>query len=198
MGMLLLLLLGAAAFLGACWLAIRGILTRELRPVKWAVAAGLVGGGCAAGLAIWLAASAYRHGTHLAARLHQRVALRTGEQAYATLFGPPAAGCVAVQQLQDQLVPRLDCCIWLEFRACPGELARILARQPGYQPLTGAARAGVIDQSPYLPAPGWWAPASLGARAVVLRKQLANNPNRDQLLIFSPDSTHAYYCDMAD
>lgn len=50
----------------------------------------------------------------------------------------------------------------------------------------------------YNPKPEWFNPKVLGEGLRVLQNYNPENPNRNQVLIFSRDSTHAFYCDMAD
>lgn len=114
---------------------------------------------------------------------------RTGNEIYEALFEAPAQNCVRVINNKDQIVPRLDCCIWLEFTTCPPELRRIIAQHP-YK-----STAYAPD---YSPKPAWFKPELLGDSAIAVRHFNPDNPNRDQVLLFSKDSTHAFYCDMAD
>jgi hypothetical protein len=123
---------------------------------------------------------------------------RTGDEIYRELFGSAPPGCLHVLRHQDQIVPRLDCCIWLEFNACPAEIKRILANDTAFRPMNQAVPTLLPDTANYSPRPPWWQPSKLGRAALLRRKFQSSNPNRDQILIFSPDSTHAYYCDMAD
>ena len=48
----------------------------------------------------------------------------------------------------------------------------------------------------YSPRPEWFKPGALGDSIILLQHN--NNPNRDQILLLAKDSTHAFYCDMAD
>jgi hypothetical protein len=123
---------------------------------------------------------------------------RTGEEIYTALFGRARPGCVRIIHYQDQIVPRLDCCIWLEFSACPAEIRRIAANDTAFRAVSQTVPLALPDTVNYSPRPAWWRPGKLGRAALLRRKFQPDNPNRDQLLIFSPDSTHAYYCDMAD
>jgi hypothetical protein len=121
---------------------------------------------------------------------------RSGNEIYNALFGSPEQTCVNVRNKKDQFIPRLDCCIWLEFTTCSAELRRIIAQQPYNQSLISTADTLAIPD--YSPRPEWFKPALLGDSIISLRNYKSDNPNRDQLLIFSKDSTHVFYCDMAD
>lgn len=187
-------LLGLAAVLLTGSLLVHRLIGRRKARIAWAAAALLLGGICFGWVGLKAARKGYHRGTHAVARVRQRLAPRTGQELYAAQFGPPLPNCLTVQNYQDQVVPRLDCCIWLEFSCCPAELRRMLARGASYRAATPAA----ADSLTYSPRPAWWTPARLGPARRVRRNFAATNPNRDQLLVFSADSTHAYYCDMAD
>jgi hypothetical protein len=122
---------------------------------------------------------------------------RTGIEIYTALFDRPAYGCVEVMNKMDQTVPRLDCCIWLEFKTCPIELNRIINRESLVPPIYQYSDTSAFIPN-YSPRPVWWNPHLLGDSVVVLQKYDPDDPNHDQILIFSRDSTHAFYCDMAD
>jgi hypothetical protein len=122
---------------------------------------------------------------------------RTGMEIYTALFKAPETKCVSVPNHKDQLVPRLDCCIWLEIRTCPQEIIRIVA-QRNYTSTTHFASdtSGYVPD--YSPRPDWWTPIELGDSVTVLRDFTFDDPNHDKVLVISKDSTHAFYCDMAD
>jgi hypothetical protein len=122
---------------------------------------------------------------------------RTGLRIYIALFDRPYHDCVTVLNKKDQVVPRLDCCIWLEFKTCPKELERIIAQQP-YE----FSKHSALDTNSYVPSysprPEWWTPHIFGDSVNIARVFSFDDPNHDKLLVFSKDSTHAFYCDMAD
>ncbi|OQP48886.1 hypothetical protein [Niastella populi] len=113
---------------------------------------------------------------------------RSGMEIYTALMGKPETNCVTVTNSKDQYVPKLDCCIWLEFTVCPTELKRIIAKQP--------YRRDSMGLPSYGSAPAWFTPQKLGAGAIAL--YYSPDPNHAYSLYFSKDSTHAYYCDMLD
>ena len=53
---------------------------------------------------------------------------RTGDEIYDALFDKRQTNCVKILNYQDQVVPKVDYAIWLEFETCPEELRRILSR----------------------------------------------------------------------
>lgn len=122
---------------------------------------------------------------------------RTGSEIYKALFGAPQQNCVQVINKKDQVVPRLDCCIWLEFSTCPAELKRIISEEP-YKMSVVAVSDTAAYIPDYSPRPEWFRPTVMGDSIFMLWHYNPDNPNRNQILLFSRDSTHAFYCDMAD
>ena len=117
-------------------------------------------------------------------------------EAYKALFGAPNDTCVKTINFTDQIVPRLDCCIWLEFKTCPSEIRRIISLNSFK--ISEHASSDTLSYLPtYSPMPYWWTPHSLGPKVIVFQDD-TNTPNRDKILILSIDSSHAFYCDMAD
>jgi hypothetical protein len=131
---------------------------------------------------------------------------RSGMEIYTALLGKPETNCVTVINSLDQYIPRIDCCIWLEFTTCPSELARIIAKQK-LKPIRSETRnpgdssVAIVteDEMPdYSPRPKWFEPKNLGIGYKMVRKNNPDDPNHDLILYFSKDSTRAYYCDMAE
>lgn len=131
---------------------------------------------------------------------------RTGMEIYTAVLDEPTPNCVTVVNSQDAYIPKIDCCIWLEFITCPKELARIIAKKE-LKPLESEKRfnrdssvAEITGNSipDYSPKPQWFVPENLGAGYITLRKYNPDDPNHDLILYFSKDSTRAYYCDMAE
>ena len=122
---------------------------------------------------------------------------RTGLEMYSALFGNPVNKCLAVLNQQDQYIPRIDCCIWLEFRTCPTELNRII-QQKEYVSRVFAAMDTTSYMPGFSPIPEWWKPQRLGDSVIVIQDIDLNDPNHAKILIIPKDSTHAFYCDMAE
>ena len=53
---------------------------------------------------------------------------RTDDEIYNALFGKRKFDCVNVLNKQDQVIPKIDYAIWLQFETCPEELKRILSQ----------------------------------------------------------------------
>ncbi|HUP11743.1 MAG TPA: hypothetical protein VM187_06015 [Niastella sp.] len=116
---------------------------------------------------------------------------RTGMEMYTALFGMPETNCVTVINSQDAYIPKIDCCIWLEFTTCANEIKRIIDKK-GLSPYVSS------DNLPnYSPRPKWFVPDNLGAGYIILRKHNPDDPNHDEILYLSKNSTRAYYCNMA-
>lgn len=77
------------------------------------------------GLATW---TGYRIISKSVNKLTQTLKPRTGEEIYEALFGQDESRCVKVTDFQDQIIPKIDYAIWLQFQTCPTELKRILSR----------------------------------------------------------------------
>ncbi|MDO9374712.1 MAG: hypothetical protein Q7T76_09850, partial [Ferruginibacter sp.] len=60
-------------------------------------------------------------------RFLRNTAPKDADKVYELLFKKSPASCVTFVNFKDQVVPKIDCCIWMEARLCPGELTRILA-----------------------------------------------------------------------
>lgn len=131
---------------------------------------------------------------------------RTGMEMYTAVLGKPETNCVTVINSQDAYIPKIDCCIWLEFTTCPKELARIIADKE-LKPMQaetsyyGDSSVAVVTEDgmpDYSPRPKWFVPENLGAGYKTLRKYNPDDPNHALILFFSKDSSRAYYCDMAE
>jgi hypothetical protein len=115
---------------------------------------------------------------------------RTGIEIYTALFDKPETNCVTVINSLDPTIPKVDCCIWLEFTTCPRELARIINRKE-LKPFES-------EPPNYSSTPTWFEPKNLGPGYKTMRKYDPDDPNHDLILYFSTDSARAYYCDMAE
>lgn len=119
---------------------------------------------------------------------------KTPEQIYSVLFKPPLENCVTIRNTKDQLLPILDCCIWMEIQLCPDELKRI-AQQKNYEISIYNHPDSLTLSSSFADRPSWWNPAVI--RDTVYKLRYSNNPKRAQTLFFGTDSSHVFLCDMA-
>jgi len=148
-------------------------------------------------LGVYAASKASSKVTQTVNAVKQKFEPRTGNEIYKALFGKPVDTCGKVINQKDQVVPRLDCCIWLEFKTCSKELDRLITQQH-----FKTTKYNSVDTTNYIPdyspKPLWWTPQLLDDSIIVSRDFNFDNPNRDKILIFAKDSSHAFYCDMAD
>jgi hypothetical protein len=119
---------------------------------------------------------------------------RTGAEIYAALFGNPGNSCLRVTRFQDQIVPRTDAAIWLQFDTCPAELSRVLSRKT--YSASRQSTAGWNTEGP-LANENWFRPESLGDSVLVFQ-HLERGSGDHQTLYSNLDSTRAFYVDVAD
>ena len=191
------LIIGTVTFSASLYLIIKGIRIKRFKRVLEGI--GLLGLTffCFLWLGIIAAGKAYTKGTEKVAKIKESFQPRTGKEIYIALFGHPVDNCVSIINKSDQVVPRLDCCIWLDIKLCPLELRRIVALDKYKSAIYHSS-----DTTEYLPGyspkPVWWTPNKLSETVIVLTTYNSDRPNRNKILIFAKDSAHAYYCDMAD
>jgi len=172
--------LSGAVFIAALLFFFRAITKKSMQNIYFSIALVLIAGvmGIRAG---WLFVQKSYH------VVVKTAGKRMPQEVYNDMFGNASAGCTQAINAAEPVVPRIDCCTYLEFKTCPEELKRIIA-QNRYQP-------AAADMPPGTP-PVWWVPSTLGSNPI----SLSCTPDEDsyQLLIFSADSTHAFYCYSTD
>jgi hypothetical protein len=173
-----------AGFAGLLVAAIRKKPRRQLG--TYAAVCLLLVAGAAARAAYLFARKSY---AHLAALGRPR----TGPEIYAALFGPPAT-CLQVIRQQDQVVPKIDYAIWLEFETCPTELRRILGQHKFVA--TREATSGWNTSGPQA-GNNWFKPEALGDSVLVFRYRKDDYGN-GQTIFAALDSTRAYCMDVQD
>lgn len=119
---------------------------------------------------------------------------KSSNEVYALLFKKPIDNCLTTLNFKDQIIPKVDCCIWMEFRLCPPELARIIKLRH-YQISVHSQSDAVNLLKPFSEKPIWWTPQLLGDTITQLSFRFNNN--NQQTLFFGSDSTHAFLCDQA-
>lgn len=113
---------------------------------------------------------------------------------YSLLFQQPPEGCVHFIHFKDQLIPKIDCCIWMDVKVCPGELSRI-CKQKNYTATTVYSRDAAIFLKPFEERPVWWTPQILGDSFA--RMHIKFNQYNEQTLFFGKDSSQVFICDQA-
>lgn len=120
---------------------------------------------------------------------------RNGDEIYDALFGKRQTSCVKVLNYQDQVVPKIDYAIWLQFETCPEEVKRILS---GHKFSGGKVVTNGWDgKIPYGETLDWFKPASLGDSIMVYEYSTDNSRNIQTIWI-SPDSTRVFCRDILD
>jgi hypothetical protein len=119
---------------------------------------------------------------------------RTGDEIYDALFDRRKFDCVKVLNKQDQVVPKIDYAIWLEFETCPEELKRILSQHEFVSEkisTTGLEADGPSANEK------WFNPSGLGDSILVFRYKKDEYGN-GQTIYSSLDSTKAFCIDILD
>ena len=147
---------------------------------------------------IFFAFSAVWTGYKLARKSYYKISNavkpRTGQQIYSAMFGEQRADCVKVINNQDQVVPKIDYAIWLEFETCPNELKRVLLRH-SYTSNKKATKNWVAKGP--LANDNWFKPETLGDTVLVFEYRKDNYGNL-QTIYSSLDSTKVYCIDILD
>lgn len=119
---------------------------------------------------------------------------KSAEEVYTLLFKKPVDGCMAVRNFKDQVIPKIDCCIWMELELCPAESQRILNSR-NYRQISLQQSDSLNFLSPYYDRPVWWTPQVLGDSLTKYHFIFKNG--NEQSLFMGKDSTHIYLCDKA-
>jgi hypothetical protein len=146
------------------------------------------------GLAVFLF-SGTRDFSHDIGKIIKKSGPKSPETIYSILFGMPADNCVTTINLKDQVVPILDCCIWIELNLCPNELERILETKK-FEVSSYSAADSVNFASSFSDKPAWWNPQNLGDS--ILKFTFKRDQNHVQTIFSGTDSTHVFICDLAN
>jgi len=119
---------------------------------------------------------------------------KTPEQIYTILFEKPIDSCVIIKNTKDQVVPILDCCIWMEIQLCPTELNRIL-QQKKYEASVYNHPDSLNLTNSFPDRPSWWTPEVFGDS--IFKVRFSINSQKVQTLFFGSDSSRIFLCDMA-
>jgi hypothetical protein len=120
---------------------------------------------------------------------------RNGEEIYDALFGKRQSDCVSVVNYQDQIVPKIDYAIWLQFETCPNEVKRIVSRYKFTERKIFTADLDMkIHNNEYL---DWFNPLILGD--TILEYEYASIDRKNiQTIWTNLDSTKAFVRDVFD
>lgn len=128
-------------------------------------------------------------------RIIRNTAPKSPEIIYSVLFEKPIENCVTIINLKDQVLPIIDCCIWIEINICPKELGRILQTKKYEASIYNFADSLNSTRS-FTEKPAWWNPQLLGD--TILKFQFTRDQNHIQTIFSGTDSTHIFICDLAN
>ena len=119
---------------------------------------------------------------------------KDAKEVYTVLFKKSINNCVTFINFKDQLIPKIDCCVWMELKLCTTELNRIIALK-----MYKISRLNKSDSLNFTNSfgdkPQWWTPQILGDS--LTKYYIKFNQDNEQTLIFGNDSSHIYLCDQA-
>jgi hypothetical protein len=101
---------------------------------------------------------------------------------------------IAIVNVKDQVIPKLDCCIWMEARVFPAEIKRIASLKK-FETFVYRRSDSLIFLKPFAGRPAWWSPQVLGDSVTELHFKF--NPDNQQSIFFGPDSSRIFICDQA-
>ena len=174
-------------FIGFLTTLIFGLVKKKRKIVFTSIAVFLICAGCGIWTAYLFVSKSYRH-------INNSFQPRTGEEIYTALFGKTNGQCVKVLNYQDQVVPKIDYAIWLNFTSCPNELSRIL-QQKKYQ-FEKQSTQGWNTQQPNANNM-WFKPENLGDSVLVFEFKLGEYGN-GQKIYSNLDSTEVFCVDILD
>jgi len=119
---------------------------------------------------------------------------KIGTEVYSTLFKKPTEDCINIINLKDQVIPKIECCIWMEVKLCPAELQRIV-NQKKYKETRYGKQDSVKYLGTFTERPEWWTPQVLGDSLIKLNIRF--DAENEQTLFFDRDSSHLFLCDQA-
>jgi hypothetical protein len=127
-------------------------------------------------------------------RLIHQSSPKKAKEVYGLLFKKPADSCLEFIHFKDQVIPVIDCCIWMEINLCPAELKRIISLKKYNE-----TRFNKSDSNsfllPFAARPVWWNPQNIGDRLTKLHIKF--DKDNEQSIFFGKDSTHVFICDQA-
>jgi len=119
---------------------------------------------------------------------------KDGAEVYALLFKKQTDSCTVILNFKDQVIPKIDCCIWMELKLCPQELSRILQLKKYQQSIFHKAEIPNVLQS-FNGRPEWWTPQILSDS--ITKYNIKFSQTNEQILFVGEDRTHVFLCDQA-
>lgn len=128
------------------------------------------------------------------ARIIQNSRPKSDLEVYTLLFKKPVDSCITFIHFKDQVIPKIDCCIWMEISICPKELKRIIQLKK-YKETNLAKSDSTSFLQSFLDKPSWWLPQRLGDS--LTKCTIIFNENNEQSILFGKDSSQVFICDKA-
>jgi hypothetical protein len=119
---------------------------------------------------------------------------RTGDEIYDALFDKRQTDCIKILNFQDQVVPKIDYAIWLNFETCPDEMKRILSLHDFK--IEVVSTSGWDTEGP-LAHENWFKPEILGDSILVFTYKKDEYGN-GQYIYSSLDSSKVFVKDILD
>ncbi len=113
---------------------------------------------------------------------------------YTILFKKPLDSCITIVNLKDQVIPKVDCCIWMEVKLCPAELNRIVNSKKYVKSVHNRSDSSNFLKT-FADRPKWWSPQKLSDGLTKLTIKFSQE--NQQTIFFGADSSDVYICDQA-
>jgi hypothetical protein len=128
------------------------------------------------------------------ARIIHNSGPKSPSEIYSILFKKPMDSSIVIVNIKDQVIPKLDCCIWMEARVFPSEIKRIASLKK-FETFAYSRSDSLTFLKPFANRPAWWSPQNLGDSVVALHFKF--NQDNQQSIFFGKDSTRIFICDQA-
>ncbi|MEP7255193.1 MAG: hypothetical protein ABI666_05420 [Ferruginibacter sp.] len=128
------------------------------------------------------------------ARVIHNSSPKSADDVYTLLFKKSIDSCVTFINFKDQVIPKIDCCIWMELKLCPAELKRII-RLRKYAEIRFRQSDSLDFLKTFGDRPQWWKPQVIGDS--VIKLIIKFDADNEQVLFFARDSSHVFICDKA-
>lgn len=127
-------------------------------------------------------------------RLFKNSGPHTNNEILTVLFKSNADSCTEIINLKDQVIPYIDCCIWIEMNTCKSELEKIFNSKK-YETLIFHINDKDSLLKTFEGRPEWWNIHLKGDS--IIRKTIRLSERNQQTLFFGKDSSHVFVCDRA-
>jgi len=128
------------------------------------------------------------------ARIIQNTRPKSDLEVYTLLFKKPIDSCITFIHFKDQVLPKIDCCIWMELTICPKELQRIIQLKK-YKETKLSVSDSIFFLQSFSDRPNWWLPQRIGDG--LTKCNIVFNEYNEQSILFGKDSNHVFICDKA-